>query len=91
MDNDQLIQSCLASLFNFLKLNKICQISFAGYHNFVQCTHAEENPMLSKQGSSKANLSLVIKLNVNNTICSLQHIKGAKGSFYIQNNYFGQR
>lgn len=44
---------CLVRLLNFLKLNKITQLSFAEYHskrNFVERVHAEENRVLSKHG-----------------------------------------
>ena len=39
--------------YNFLKLDKITQVSFAEYHskrNFVERAHAEENRVLSKHG-----------------------------------------
>ena len=43
--NSPLMQMCLAWLLNLLKLDKVCQISFAKYHskrNFVERAHAEE-------------------------------------------------
>ena len=46
-----LVQMCLVRLLNFLKLDKITQVSFAEYHskrNFVERAHAEENRVLSK-------------------------------------------
>lgn len=48
-----LVQMCLARLLNFLKLDKITQVSFAEYHskrNYVERVHAEENRVLSKHG-----------------------------------------
>lgn len=48
-----LVKMCLVRLLNFLKLDKICQVSFAEYHskrNFVERVHAEENRVLSKHG-----------------------------------------
>ena len=48
-----LVKMCLVRLLNFLKLDKICQVSFAEYHskrNFVEQVHAEENRVLSKHG-----------------------------------------
>lgn len=44
---------CTVRLLNFLKLDKVSQISFAEYHskrNFVERVHAEENRALSKHG-----------------------------------------
>ena len=41
-----LVQMCLSRLLNLLKLDKICQTSFAEYHskrNFVERAHAVEN------------------------------------------------
>ena len=48
-----LVQMCLSRLLNFLKLDKICQTSFAEYNskrNFVERAHAEENRVLAKHG-----------------------------------------
>ena len=54
-----IVQMCLVRLRNFLKLDKITQVSFAEYHskrNFVERVHAEENRVLSSHGpfSSKS-------------------------------------
>ena len=51
--NSHIVKMCLVRLLNFLKLDKICQVSFAEYHskrNFVERVHAEENRVLSKHG-----------------------------------------
>ena len=51
--SSSLVQMCLVWLLNFLKLEKISQVSFAEYHtkrNFVERAHVEENRVLSKQG-----------------------------------------
>ena len=43
----------IVRLLNFLKLDKVTQVSFAEYHskrNFVERVHAEENRVLSKHG-----------------------------------------
>ena len=51
--SSHLVMMCLVRLLNFLKLDKICQVSFAEYHskrNFVERVHAEENRVLSKHG-----------------------------------------
>ncbi len=48
-----LVQMCLVRLLQFLKLNKITQVSFAEYHskrNFVERAHAEENRVLAAHG-----------------------------------------
>lgn len=48
------VQMCMAHLLLFLKLQRVCQVSFAEYHskrNFVEHVHAEENRVLSKHGS----------------------------------------
>ena len=53
-----LVKMCLARLLRFLKLDKICQMSFAEYHskrNFVERAHAEENRVLSRHGPFKSN------------------------------------
>ena len=47
-----LVQMCMPRLMNFLKLDKITQISFAEYHskrNLVERVHAEQNSVLSIQ------------------------------------------
>ena len=44
--SSSLVQMCLVRLLNFLKLQKITQVSFAEYHskrNFVERAHTEEN------------------------------------------------
>ena len=53
-----LVKMCLARLMRFLKLDKICQMSFAEYHskrNFVERAHAEENRVLARHGPFKSN------------------------------------
>ena len=51
--SSSLVQMCLVRLLNFLKLQKITQVSFAEYHskrNYVERAHAKENRVLSKHG-----------------------------------------
>ena len=48
-----MVRMCLARMVNFLKLQRITQVSFAEYHskrNYVESVHAEENRVLSKHG-----------------------------------------
>ena len=48
-----MVQMCLVRMMNFLKLDKVTQVSFSEYHskrNFVERVHAEENRVLSSHG-----------------------------------------
>ena len=52
-----LVKMCMARLLQFLKLEKITQVSFAEYHskrNYVERVHAEENRVLSRHGPFKS-------------------------------------
>ena len=71
--SSSIVQMCLVRLLNFLKLNKITQLSFAEYHskrNYVERVHAEENRILSKHGPF---CSTPIHKNV--TVGSKQHLE----------------
>ena len=51
--SSHIVQMSIVRLLNFLKLDKVTQVSFAEYHskrNFVERVHAEENRVLSKHG-----------------------------------------
>ena len=71
--SSHIVQMCIVRLLNFLKLDKVSQISFAEYHskrNFVERVHAEENRMLSKHGpfSSKP-------IHQNASVGSTEHLE----------------
>ena len=57
--SNALVQMCMVRLLKVLKLNSICQVSFAEYHskrNFVERVHAEENRALAKHGPFSSSL-----------------------------------
>lgn len=51
--SSHIVQMSIVRLLNFLKLDKVTQVSFAEYHskrNLVERVHAKENRVLSKHG-----------------------------------------
>lgn len=51
--SNSMVQLCLVRMLNFLKLQKVIQVSFAEYHskrNYVERVRATENEALSKHG-----------------------------------------
>ena len=58
-----MVRMCLARMVNFLKLQRITQVSFAEYHskrNYVERDHAEENRVLSKHGPFNSSVAYPI-------------------------------